>query len=666
MAGIGNNLPPISFPGISSGIDYNSIITKLTSLTLAPNIQLNAQIGTINAANLELIKINSLLASVQGSLTALSQPANFDSFTANSSNTGVLTAQGIPNVSATPGTYIIQSTQIATATQITNDAAAGHKETDLLGGTPSDQLPLAQSYAAITPSNGTGGTGKVTIDGHQFSYDVGSQSIDTIFTQINSYFNTTVGDASFHIGFQAGTDKVAVTDANPITLGSASDSGNLLTVLKLDQAANGGAPGAYAVDATSGVGGINQTTSFNAPNSAGFVTPVTAGSFTINGVTLTVSATDALSDVINRINSSAAGVTAQFNASSGALTLTNKATGPQSIVLGKVGDSSNFLAASGLTTGGAQTVNGVQSKVVVQGPSGIPQTFYGNSNQVTSAIPGISINLVTTDASTPVTLTVGQDTTQLVSALTTFVSAYNAAVGEINSASAAPVVTALPVGSVTGSQSQQFSGGVLYGNADINGLKDQLQNIVSGIIPGTGNSFNSLAQIGLQLDSSFSVLTTANNGAQQNGGQPAGGNSGSTPQPVQATTFAGTDGELQPLNVAKLQAALQSNPTQVQALINGVVSNLGNYLGPVTGLPTTLSTGLVGFLPVGSTSIIQGFENQNTALLASLQEQVKQNTDNANSQADSLRKQFVATEGQLAVYQSLQQQLAGFFKGTGG
>lgn len=30
----GDNVPPVSFPGIVSGIDYNSIIQKLTSLTL--------------------------------------------------------------------------------------------------------------------------------------------------------------------------------------------------------------------------------------------------------------------------------------------------------------------------------------------------------------------------------------------------------------------------------------------------------------------------------------------------------------------------------------------------------------------------------------------------------------------------------------------------------
>jgi len=41
-------------------------------------------------------------------------------------------------------------------------------------------------------------------------------------------------------------------------------------------------------------------------------------------------------------------------------------------------------------------------------------------------------------------------------------------------------------------------------------------------------------------------------------------------------------------------------------------------------------------------------------------------TQNANQQADALRQQFVSVEGQLAVFQSLQQSLAGFFKQAGG
>src|SRR5690242_15978636 len=88
----GTNLPPISFPGIASGIDYNSIISKLTSLTLAPTTQLNQQVATLNAANAELIKINGLLSNVQSSLNGLSMSAIYNAISATSSNTGVLTA----------------------------------------------------------------------------------------------------------------------------------------------------------------------------------------------------------------------------------------------------------------------------------------------------------------------------------------------------------------------------------------------------------------------------------------------------------------------------------------------------------------------------------------------------------------------------------------------
>jgi flagellar capping protein FliD len=82
----------------------------------------------------------------------------------------------------------------------------------------------------------------------------------------------------------------------------------------------------------------------------------------------------------------------------------------------------------------------------------------------------------------------------------------------------------------------------------------------------------------------------------------------------------------------------------------------------VTGQPTLISSGIVGEIPPIST--IQGFENSNTDQISSLQQQVATITDQANSQADLLRSQFTASEGQIAVYQSLQQQLAGFFKGA--
>lgn len=655
----GTNVPPVSFPGIASGIDYNSIISKLTSMTLAPVTQLNQQIATLNAANAELIKINGLLNDVQNSLTGLSNSNIYDSVTATSSMPSIATASGIAGGNASPGTYTITNTQLATATQIVSSTAAGHKETDALGSSTGDAVPLADSYAAITPSNGTGSQGSVTINGVTVSYDVGTQSIDTIFANINAAVRAV--DPTFNIGFAAGTDTVQITDSNgPVSLGSSSDQGNLLQVLRLDQAqiVNTGTSG--SVTATAGVGGINQGLGFNSTNAQGttdanYATPVTSGFFTINGVQISVDNTaDNLYSVIQRINASNAGVNASYNSGTGQITLTSKSTGAQSVVLGSSSDTSNFLSASGLTTAsGASTTIGQQASVTFQDAGGASHTVYSNSNTVTTAIPGVQLNLLSNSTS-QYQVTVGQDSTQLVTALNTFVSAYNAAVNEINTATQPPVVLQGGQGSSIGTApSAAVGGGILYGNADVQSIKDELVNMVDAYDPNNTNA-PSLSSIGLDLTSSFAQLSAT--GASSSSNTPA----------VTTQTLQGTDGELQPLDVSKLQALFASNPSSVQSLLNGasgLVTTMGTYLTNITGLPTQTSTSILGSIP--SLSLMQGFENSNNSEVDSIQQQITQIQNNANQQADALRAEFVSTESTLAGYQALQQQLGSFFSGSG-
>ncbi|MEO9170183.1 MAG: flagellar filament capping protein FliD [Candidatus Baltobacteraceae bacterium] len=665
----GTNQPPISFPGIASGIDYNSIIQKLTSLTLAPEVQLNSQLASLNAANAELIKINNLFASVQSSLAALSDPSLFDSWDAISSNLGVLTAQGIPGAVATPGTYVIDSVKVATATSVASNPLAGASErSNIAGGAyvgqPADSVPLANSYAAITPTNGTNGQGTITIDGVSVSYNVNTQSINAIFASINAAVD--VVDPSFTIGFMGASDTVQIQGSQPVTLGSATDSGNLLQVLKLDQAPinnSGGPP--YSVVATSGVGGINVSAPLNdTATNAGFTAPVTSGVFTINGVAITVSATgDNTASVLAKINASAAGVNANYNSATNEITLTSKSTGPQSIVVGAGTDTSNFLTLAGLTTAsGSTAVVGSQAEVSLQQPDGTTKNVFSNSNTITNAISGIALNLVSSDPATPFSVVVGQNTSNLINTLNTFTSVYNAAVSEINTATQAPIVTPSQPGALPGAAQGTIGGGVLYGNSDVDSIKSAMSDLVSGFL-GSGTQYNSLASIGLTLTSSFSVVTTSNNGSS-NGGSSGSGQAGSV---AQQTTYQGTDGTLQPLNTTTLLTALQTNPNAVQQLFQGASSlttQLGTYLTGVTGFPTLLSTGTVGQIP--STAIMQNYENSNTNIIASVQEQIQQITDEANLQANGLRAEFVNTETQLAGYQSLQSQLSGFFKQSGG
>jgi len=646
----GTNVPPISFPGIVSGIDYNEIIDKLTQLSLAPTTQLNAQIATLNNANTELIKISNLLASVQSALGALSNPDLFSTYQAVSGDTSALTATGIPGVVATPGLYSIESVKSATNTSILSSASAGQSITDDIesgqyAGQPADEVPLAYSNARVTPENGTNGEGSVTVDGVSISYNVDSQSLVQILNNITTQVDNNA-DAGFLATLVNGVVEFSSDDAQ-ISLGSSQDQGNLLQVLQLSNAQliNSGASG--FVEGTANVGGINPDADFNSSGNAGFKTAVTAGYFTINGVKISVSEDENLDDILNAINTSGAGVNAVYNAVSGQIELTNQNAGPQSIVLSASGDTSNFLTAAGLTsTSGAATTVGQQSAITVLNPDGTSTTYYNNSNTVTNAIPGLSLT-IGGNTTTPFTLDVTQNTNLLVSAVQSFVSVYNAAVNEINTATAPPIVLATS-SALTASQS--IPGGVLWNDPSVASIIPQLEGILGGFL-GSNSTYNSLAQAGILLNSTFATVQATSIDAQD----------GET-SPVQDQNIEGTNGLLAPLNVSAFLAAYASNPNAVQDLLvgaNSLTTQLGSYLTTVTGDPTLLDSGTVGTIP--AVSLIQNDENGNNDTITSLQQQIAQITDEANQQANIMRSGFVDSETAIAGLQSEQEELAATF-----
>jgi flagellar hook-associated protein 2 len=376
----------------------------------------------------------------------------------------------------------------------------------------------------------------------------------------------------------------------------------LLQVLKLDTAADvAGSP----VVSTGNVGGINATQSFSAPGNAGFSTPVTGGTFTINGASIAVSTSENLNDVVTAINQSSAGVTASYNQTTGSINVTNNSGGPQSIILGSGSDTSNFLSASGLQTG--TTTLGTQASLTYSANSGPATTVFSDTNTFSNVIPGGTITVQQTSA-TPYTVNVSQDSTRLSAAVGSFVSAYDAAVGEIDSATAAPTSTQ--------------PGGVLYGNPDVSNIKNDLVGLASGLVPSNGTPYNSLSSVGLSLSQS------------------------------------GSGDQFAPLNTAALTSALAANPGAVANVFNGpngVVNQLASYLTNATGTPTQLSSSIAGLSP--QTSLIQSIENGNTNSIGSLKQRIGQVEDSVNMQADTLRKQFTAAESQIVVYQALQSQI---------
>ena len=85
---------------------------------------------------------------------------------------------------------------------------------------------------------------------------------------------------------------------------------------------------------------------------AGFSTPVTAGTFTVDGASVTISASDSLQAVFNNISTATQGkVTASYDQTSDTITLTG--SGTSQIILGSATDTSNFLQVAQLYNTGA-------------------------------------------------------------------------------------------------------------------------------------------------------------------------------------------------------------------------------------------------------------------------------------------------------------------------
>jgi flagellar hook-associated protein 2 len=661
----GNNTAPISFPGIVSGIDYNAIIAKLTSLTLLPAQTAQTQISSLNTKNSTLVTLNAYLSSVQNTLEALSNPTTFESYAATSSDSSVLTGTSNTSTAGAPGTYIIEGTQLATATSVTSavSASVGASLSNVVpgsGGKTGLQVPLVDSFTSIYPTNGVGTTnGLITVDGVQVSYNVDSQSLTTILANINAALASV--DPGFSATYNAATGGVTFASSDaPISIGSQSDVGNLEAVLKLDDAQLINTTTSGSVSSAGPIGGLSLSADFASTNGANLLTSVSGGPgsfFTINGVKISIDpTTQNLQDVINAINSSSAGVVASFNQITNQLSLTNTSTGPQSIVIGSSNDTTNFLTAVGLEGSGATTTIGQQASVTVEQPNGTPQTYYSSSDQIANAIPGITLT-VAGNSTGLTTLTVSQNAQPAIAAINAFVSAYNAAINEINNASAAPVVSqtdATTTATETTAQSTKLtSGGPLYNDLIVEELKDQLISITAGMFSGNGTSYNSLSSIGLSLDSSYSVIAAAGstNSATTDTSDTSSASSGG----LTVQTKDGTDGALEPLDVTTFTAAFEADPNAVAGIFNsasGLVNQLGSYLTTVTGLPTLTNSGTVGTIP--SVSLVQNDENQVSSQITSLQDYVKQIDDEANAQADLLRAEYTSSETLIAGYQSLQ------------
>ena len=135
---------------------------------------------------------------------------------------------------------------------------------------------------------------------------------------------------------------------------------------------------------------------------AGFATPVTAGTFTVNGAQVSIATTDSLQQVFSNIASATNNtVTASYNSTTDEITLASSNGSP--VILGSAADSSNFLQVAQLFSNGTDSVSSLSALGHVQlggtmSNADLSTTITdGGSGQGEFTINGVAINY---DAST--------------------------------------------------------------------------------------------------------------------------------------------------------------------------------------------------------------------------------------------------------------------------
>jgi flagellar hook-associated protein 2 len=459
--------------GLASGFDWRPVVDQLIAASRIPQDRLKAEKTQVSQKQTALSEVSSLASGLDSALDALKDGAGLDKRTATIADTdSTWTASAADGAEA--GEYVFNVTSLATSARIQGASNIGSALND-------PNVALASLRIATTVTAGT-----FSVNGVPVSVAV----TDTLQDVLDAIGSATGGVVT--AAYDAGTDRVTLSSASPIVLGSGADTSNFLSALRLSQNGTG------SVSSSSALGTVSRTALLS---DAGFgVAPNASGSFLVNGVSISYDAgADSLQDVINRINASSAGVTASYDAVQDQMILKSKATGNIGIMVSESpGSGTPLIEILGLTVGATQ-VAGTDAVFTVNGGPAMTS----KSNTLDAAAHGITGLTVT--ARLPKTgglprsetVTVAGDTSAAKTRLETFVSKFNA----LQAAITKYTKTEVSNGKVTR--------GVLADAREVLEFGKKLRSVAFAAGTGLTGSVTQLSNLGLDFDGKDSVLKVA-------------------------------------------------------------------------------------------------------------------------------------------------------------
>jgi flagellar hook-associated protein 2 len=568
----------VTFTGLSSGIDTASIVTQLIAVESAPKTLLMQQQAVTNVQNADLADISTKLYTLKSAADALRSFSLYaGSPTATSADPTKLTASATSAAAASSYNVVVSNVARAAVSQQAT-------------------TPSISQFAALYAGNGTYAASTTrlsdltTSTGAAAGYAVGSsitmdstrggQAHSASFTVSDT---STVNDLTTWMQGQLTGSSVALQVGGTIKVTSAPG---------LDQANTG-------ISLGGAVGAATETQA-----AAGNTTLTAAGGMDISssGVAIHVDLTAGMtmSDVAAAINAKNGAITA--TTANGQLRLTARQTGVDSAIT--VSNATGGATAIGLTS----AVVGSDASGTIDG-----NAFTSSTNQVTTAISGVTLNLVAATGPDGVSLTVNPsqvDNALITSKLQDFVKAYNDVIK-----TATDELTEKKV--INAKTDDDRLKGAMFGDSRLQSLVDSLRSAFISPVSGLPGS---------QSIASFAGLSTGAFGSGDTSGQLT-------------------------LDTTKLTAALAGGSDAIKSLF---MSSTGASAS--SGLMQRVSD--LSWNAVKSNGTIANAIGASSQHSKDLQASIDKMTATLQQRADQLKAQFTAMETALSNLKAMQAQMA--------
>jgi len=387
-----------------SGVDTGAIIDAIMELESRPLERLQQKQEKLELTQQLWQEIDDRLEEFRNQLFDLKLRTALYQFTTDVGDTTVLQASA--SADARAGTFYVKVESTASATR--------YESGETIGVIPDSTTQYQNLDTRVTPVAGT-----VTINGVEITIDA-TDTIDDIVNKINS------SGAGVTASYSDTTGKLTLSASSKFTLGASTDTSNFLSVFNLSDAPMEWDGLNYNVVSTAHVGAVSTSRTLSSLASDDGVT-FTDGTITINGTSISVSGTDTLEDVIDRINDSDANVVVFYDTNEDKLVVINKTYGTQGISFDDGG--TGFFKVMGWlddSTGNDITQKNVgnSAKILVSydGTDATATTYYSNSNTV--EVDGVTLTLRSTSTDY-VRVSVEIDTDSIVQEISDFVESYN-------------------------------------------------------------------------------------------------------------------------------------------------------------------------------------------------------------------------------------------------